>query len=117
MVPQDIFAVALLTLLGLVLGGGVLIVILVQRHMRSRRKLLATEEEQAELAQEFSYFGIAPTIHCTFVVLRVGSRFAVAIHSQCRRLFGSISPVHVLGRKVFSPHAKFSSRRLSMAGR
>ena len=35
-------------------------VILVQRHMRSRRKLLATEEEQAELAQEFSYFGIAP---------------------------------------------------------
>ncbi|KAB2653016.1 MAG: hypothetical protein DVB33_04720 [Verrucomicrobia bacterium] len=60
MVPQDIFAVALLTLLGLVLGGGVLMVILVQRHMRSRRKLLATEEEQAELAQEFSYFGIAP---------------------------------------------------------
>ena len=57
--PQDIFVVALLTLLGFVLGGGVSMVILVRRHLRARRKLLGTEE-QTELAQEFSRFSIAP---------------------------------------------------------
>ena len=58
--PQDIFAVALLTLLGFVLGGGVSMVILVRRHLRARRKLLGTEDEQVESAQEFSRFRIAP---------------------------------------------------------
>ena len=58
--PWDIIAVALLTLLGFVLGGGVSMVVLVRRHLRAGRRLSGPEDEQAALAQELSRFSIVP---------------------------------------------------------
>jgi hypothetical protein len=56
----DIFAVALLTLLGFVLGGIVSMVLFVRRHLRRRRRLNTRAIEEAELAAEFSRFSIVP---------------------------------------------------------
>lgn len=59
--PSDIFAVALLALLGVVLGGGIGMFYLVRRHVRSRRwsdEML--EAEQAAWAQHLSRFTFVP---------------------------------------------------------
>jgi hypothetical protein len=58
--PWDIFAVALLTLLGFVLGGGVSMVLLVRRRLRARRRLLKLKVGQEEMAQEFSRYTLVP---------------------------------------------------------
>jgi hypothetical protein len=60
MEPWDIFAVALLILLGFVLGGGITMVLLVRRHLRLRRRLFGIATKQEALATEFSRFTIVP---------------------------------------------------------
>src|SRR6478609_210609 len=59
--PSDIFVVALLALLGVVLGAGLGMVILVRRHLRSHRhreQLLAAEQEA--WVQQLSRFTFMP---------------------------------------------------------
>lgn len=60
MEPWDIFAVALLTLLGFVLGGGVSMVLLVRRQLRARRRMSKIKVGQEEMAQEFSRYTLVP---------------------------------------------------------
>ena len=60
MEPWDIIAVALLTLLGFVLGGGVSLVVLVRRQLRRRRRWFRSGSEAAEVAEDFSRFTIIP---------------------------------------------------------
>jgi hypothetical protein len=60
MEPWDIIAVALLILLGFVLGGGIAMVMVVRRHLRVRRRWFGSGHEQEIIAQEFSRFTFAP---------------------------------------------------------
>jgi len=57
----DIFAIALLALLGFVLGGGVSAVLLVRRHLRVRRRRIGRLHlERPGSAAEFSRFSLVP---------------------------------------------------------
>lgn len=55
---SDIFVIALLTLLGFVLGGGFTMVLLVRRHLRLRRRLLQLEARQSGV--EFPRYALVP---------------------------------------------------------
>lgn len=57
---SNILVIALLTLLGFVLGGGVSLFILVRRHLRLRRRLFRLNEMRDEAAQDFSRFTFVP---------------------------------------------------------
>ena len=58
--PWDIAAVALLTLLGFVLGGGVTLVLVVRKHLRQRRRLVGPDVEQSFLSHDSSRFSLLP---------------------------------------------------------
>ncbi len=57
---SDIFVIALLTLLGFVLGGGVSMVLLVRRHLRARRRVFGMEKEQERGAPDFFRYTLVP---------------------------------------------------------
>lgn len=57
---SNILVIALLTLLGFVLGGGVSLFILVRRHLRLRRRLFRLNELRDEAAQDFARFTFVP---------------------------------------------------------
>src|SRR5688572_2046773 len=57
---SNILVIALLTLLGFVLGGGVSLFILVRRHLRLRRRLFRLNEMRDEAVQDFSRFTFVP---------------------------------------------------------
>ena len=58
--PWDIAAVALLTLLGFVLGGGVAMVIFVRRQLRSRCKYSYVESEPLVIGREVYRYSVVP---------------------------------------------------------
>lgn len=75
---SDIFAVALLTLLGVVLGYGLGMFFLVRRHLRSRPIDFAAGEASERWAEQFSRFTVTP---CHPVQVRRPARW-LAVRSR-----------------------------------